>query len=102
MANEHSQSESHSHPGPREYVIIGIILAVITAIEVGVFYLQLSTLMMSLILLGLSAAKFYLVIMYFMHLKFDDKRFLLLFVAPMIIMVSIMFVLLAVFLKFAN
>ena len=102
MANEHSHTNSQSHPGPKEYIIIGIILAVITAIEVGVFYLQLSTLTMSLILIGLSAAKFYLVVMYFMHLKFDDKRFLMLFVAPMIIMVSIMFVLLAVFLKFAD
>ena len=102
MATEHSHNENHSHPGPKEYVIIGIILAVITAIEVGVFYLELSSLAMTLILLGLSAAKFYLVVMYFMHLKFDDNRFLMIFVAPMVIMVSIMFVLLAVFLKFAD
>jgi cytochrome c oxidase subunit 4 len=48
-------------------------------------------------LLALSIAKFILVVGYFMHIKFDDNRFGLLFVVPMVIMVSIVVALLALF-----
>ena len=96
---EHDHSEEHNHPGPRQYVVIGVILAVITAIEVGVFYFSLNPAVMTWILLILSGAKFILVVGYFMHLKFDDARFAALFFFPMLIMVSIAVVLLALFLN---
>ncbi len=31
-----------AHPGPAEYVTIGLILAVITAVEVGAFYMDIA------------------------------------------------------------
>jgi len=99
MTTEHAHTEEHSHPGPRQYVIIGIILAVITAIEVGVFYFEIDPALMTWILLLLSGTKFLMVVAYFMHLKFDDSRFALLFFAPLGIMVSIMVVLLALFMN---
>ncbi len=64
-----------AHPGPLEYVKIGLILAVITAVEVGVFYLDIAQWALVTILVVLSAVKFSLVVMWFMHLKFDNRVF---------------------------
>ena len=100
MATEHAHAgQGHAHPGPRQYVLIGTILAVLTAIEFGIFYLTLDPALMTWIILLLSSAKFLLVVGYFMHLKFDDSRFSMLFFFPFFIMVSIAVVLLAGFLK---
>jgi cytochrome c oxidase subunit 4 len=99
MAIEHDHSEQHNHPSPRKYVVIGVILAIITAIEVGVFYIPLDPAVMTMVLLTLSGAKFLMVVGFFMHLKFDDPRFAALFFVPMFIMVSISIVLLALFLN---
>lgn len=96
MAHE-AEIHHDNHPGPKVYVIIAVILAGLTAIEVGAFFLEFSSAVVVSILLTLSFAKFAIVMAYFMHLKFDDKRFTLMFVAPFIAMVSIAVALLAVF-----
>jgi cytochrome c oxidase subunit 4 len=61
-----------AHPLPSEYVVIGLILAMITAVEVALYYIDLreGVLVVSLILL--SASKFLFVVLWFMHLKFDS------------------------------
>ena len=64
-----------AHPGPLEYVKIGLILAAITAVEVGVFYLDIAQWALVTILVVLSAVKFSLVVMWFMHLRFDSRLF---------------------------
>ena len=61
-----------------------MILTVITAIEVAVFYVPALKPMLVPILLVLSAVKFALVAMFYMHLKFDHKLFSWLFVVPMV------------------
>ena len=94
---EHEQQVHEHHPGPRQYVLIGFILAVLTAAEVGAFYIDATSALVVSILLTFSFAKFVLVVGFFMHLKFDDRRFLALFVFPFIVMVSIMVALLAMF-----
>ncbi|MEK9658497.1 MAG: cytochrome C oxidase subunit IV family protein [Chloroflexota bacterium] len=101
MAHAHnSHTPAEHHPGPALYIKIGIILAVLTAIEVAVFYFDLPQIVMMLILLTLSAAKFVLVVSYFMHLKFDDSRFTWLFVIPFALMVVVGIALLALFFHF--
>ena len=64
-----------AHPGPVEYVKIGSILAVITAVEVGIYYVEAIEDALVPILIVLSALKFSLVVMWFMHLKFDSRVF---------------------------
>ncbi len=64
-----------AHPGPVEYVKIGSILAVITAVEVGIYYVEAIEDVLVPILIALSALKFSLVVMWFMHLKFDSRVF---------------------------
>ncbi len=69
---------AHHHPQPRQYVSIAIVLAVLTAAEVGLFYLEagVDAIGQSLTvpaLLILSAIKFYLVVAMFMHLRFEKR-----------------------------
>ena len=68
----------HHHPQPRQYVMIAVVLAVLTAAEVGLFYLEagVEAIGQSLTvpaLLILSALKFYLVVAMFMHLRFEKR-----------------------------
>lgn len=60
------------HPSEALYVKIALILAALTAIEVGLYYRELGALN-NLALLVLAGAKFVIVAAYFMHLKFDDR-----------------------------
>jgi cytochrome c oxidase subunit IV len=91
-------ADSHeNHPGPRLYIIVAALLGILTLIEVGAFFLEMSSWIVVWILLLLSLTKFLMVVFFFMHLRMDDNRFALLFFAPMIVMVSIAVALLAVF-----
>jgi len=63
---------------------IWLVLLALTAIEVFLCYMQLATLPMLTMLVGLSVVKAALIIAYFMHLKFERfSLFLTLF--PMLI-----------------
>ena len=87
-------ADTHAdHPGPMVYLKIGLVLFVLTALEVGLYELAhrggtLETILKPMLvplLLILSAGKFALVAMYYMHLKQDSKLFSGLFVFPLII-----------------
>jgi cytochrome c oxidase subunit 4 len=95
MEQDHLHGEKH--PGPGLYIKVAGILTVITLIEVLVFYLTLSPALMASMLLALSATKFAGVLAFFMHLKFDDRRYTLLFIAPFFLMIGILVALLALF-----
>ena len=88
-------AHEHAHPTPGTYAKIGLVLFVLTALEVGLyeatfgehagaFGQDLQPFFVPLLLL-LSAAKFALVAMYYMHLKNDSKLFTSVFVFPLII-----------------
>jgi cytochrome c oxidase subunit IV len=79
------------HPGQKEYVLIAVILAVITAIEVAVYYAFQS----AWIFIPLSLAKFVLVAMFFMHLKFDSRFFSVIFVTGIVVAVAVFVVFLS-------
>jgi cytochrome c oxidase subunit IV len=68
------------HPSPKEYIRIGVILAVLTGLEVGASYAGVSTVVLIPTLLSLAIVKFALVVLWFMHLKFDDRRYARFFV----------------------
>ena len=95
-SSEHAPAE-HAHPGAKEYVAIGTILTVLTAVEVAVFYIPSMKPMLVPTLLTLSAVKFALVAMFYMHLKFDARLFSWLFVVPMMVMAAIILALLKLF-----
>ena len=78
--------DQHSHPGWRFYGVIGVILLVFTALEVlgyiGETKGWYSSGAAAAIILLLSAVKFFSVVAYYMHLKFDNKLFTGIFVFP--------------------
>ena len=91
-AHAHDQ---HSHPTPGLYAKVALVLFALTALEVLVFEIAGGHVFHSLqavispiavlILLVLSAAKFALVAMFYMHLKQDPRLLSNLFVFPIII-----------------
>ena len=95
-AHGHGKTE-HGHPGAKEYLGIAIVLTVITAVEVAVFYIPSMKPVMVPILLTLSALKFAMVAMWYMHLKFDSRLFSWLFVVPMFIAAGVILALLKLF-----
>ena len=97
MATEHVEAHEQHHPSPRRYVVIGVTLGLITAIEVGLFYVEATAALIVWLLLLSSLAKFLLVVGFFMHLRFDDRRFALLFFFPMLVMVTLVVALMAMF-----
>ena len=84
-----------AHPGPAEYVKIGLTLAVITAVEVAVYYIDALSDVLIPILIVLSALKFSLVVLWFMHLKFDNRLFSTLFVGGLMLVATLFVVVLA-------
>lgn len=96
-ASEGHASGEHAHPGAREYLGIAVVLTVITAVEVAVFYVPALAGVLVPVLLVLSALKFALVVMWYMHLKFDHRLFSWLFVVPMLLAVGVILALMALF-----
>ncbi len=76
----------HEHPSPRKYVNVAIILAIVTAAEVGVYYVTaIGDRLLVSILAIMAFVKFVLVALYFMHLRFDSRIFRRLFVTGVIL-----------------
>jgi cytochrome c oxidase subunit 4 len=80
VGDPHGEAAHASHPSPREYVRIGLILIVLTALEVTASYSKVRSAILIPTLLGLAFVKFVLVVLWFMHLKFDDRRYARFFV----------------------
>jgi cytochrome c oxidase subunit 4 len=70
-------SEEHiHHPTPAQYWKIAAVLAVLTAIEVGLFYVNQAVdlgALNALMLIILAALKFVIVVGFFMHLRFEKS-----------------------------
>lgn len=90
-------AEPSQHTPVRTYLIVAAVLSVITAVEISVFYLTIFERVLAPVLIVLSAAKFCLVVMFFMHLRSDHRAFTGLFVGPLVVAVSITLVLMALF-----
>ena len=73
------------HATSGTYVKVAIILSVITALEFSVLYIRALTPILVPLLLVMSAGKFALVVMYFMHLRYDTRTLTILFVGPLVI-----------------
>jgi cytochrome c oxidase subunit IV len=87
----------HEHPGPKKYLMIMLILGILTGIEVAVFYIEALAPVLVPTLLVLTTGKFALVVMYYMHLKFDSRLFSWVFVAPLILTMAVVVSLIILF-----
>jgi len=98
MSAEHGETGQHAHPTVGVYLRVAAALVILTVLEVWVFYVPAFRVVLVPVLLVLSAAKFTLVVMFYMHLKDDNKFFTFLFGAPLVIAVGVMVALLFLFL----
>jgi cytochrome c oxidase subunit 4 len=78
-----------AHASVWTYVTIAIVLTVVTALEFAVLYIRALTPILVPLLLVMSAGKFALVVLFFMHLRYDKPLVTTLFVAPLLIAVII-------------
>jgi cytochrome c oxidase subunit 4 len=76
------------------YIQVGTILAVITALEVAIYYLNIVQGLLTGALLALSALKFVMVALWFMHLRFDTKLFTVLFSGALLGVIALFMVVL--------
>jgi cytochrome c oxidase subunit IV len=81
--HDHQEVAHAHHPTWKSYVIIGAILTAITAVEVAIFYIPSMAKVIVPVLLVLSAIKFFIVVLFYMHLKFDSPVFSRFFFAPL-------------------
>jgi cytochrome c oxidase subunit 4 len=91
--------DAHAHPTWKQYKWVALILTVITAIEVWVYYIPsfVASKLFVPSLLIMSAVKFAIVVMFYMHLKYDHKLFRALFTGPLAIAVVTILALLILF-----
>lgn len=86
------------HPTPAQYWKIAAFLAVLTAIEVSLFYIdQALDLQMfnAIALIGLSTLKFVIVVGWFMHLRFERPMLTRFFTAGFVLALGLYLVLLS-------
>ena len=89
--------EVHEHPTWKQYKWVALILTLITVVEVWIYYIPsfVASKLFVPALLIMSAVKFAIVVLFYMHLKYDARLFRALFTGPLIIavvtIISLMF-----------
>jgi cytochrome c oxidase subunit 4 len=92
-----SHEETHEHGmSDAGYIKIALILAAITAVEVSTYYVDFGPLFLPSLII-MMVVKFFMVVSYFMHLKFDNKLFGLMFYIGLGLAIFVYFVALATF-----
>ena len=89
-------AHAHAHPTWKQYKWVALILTLITVVEVWIYYTPFTQSKLFVpTLLIMSAVKFAIVVLFYMHLKYDARLFRALFTGPLIIavvtLISLMF-----------
>ena len=108
--NEHAAQPAHAghpqlheeHPQAGTYIVVAIILTILTAFEIGVFYAPPLQPVLVPILIILAIIKFYFVAAFYMHLRFDSRVFSVLFIFPLGLAFLIVMSLMLLFLYLAS
>lgn len=91
-------STEHDHPSPALYWKIAVVLAVLTAVEVAMFYIDNAYDLKGFnaaVLLGLAALKFIIVVGFYMHLRYEKSTLTRFFTAGFILAAALYAVVLA-------
>jgi len=102
--SEHSQAHAaeaaeEEHASNRTYLGVAGILAVLTALEVMVFYVEALAPVLVPILVVMMIGKFALVVMYFMHLRYDPGILKGLFTGALTVATAIVIAMMALYEK---
>lgn len=91
-------SEHDSHPTPAQYWKIAAFLAVVTGVEVAMYYIDRELelgFLNAAILITLSAVKFLVVVGWFMHVRFEKPMISRFFTAGFVLACALYLVVLA-------
>lgn len=90
--DEHGTThEVESHASVRTYALVLAILTVVTIVEVGTYFIPFfddHRVLLFTILSVLAAAKFVLVVGYYMHLRYDASYYRRVFILPLLIAIG--------------
>jgi cytochrome c oxidase subunit 4 len=74
------EEQEHAHP---RYILIWVILAVLTAAEVGYAFLDLPKVVLAVGLIFMAVWKAVMVAMYYMHLRYEPARLWIMAISPL-------------------
>ena len=102
MSEPHDAAHAGGHASRSTYLTIALILGIVTVLEVAIFYVPVLHNVIVPVLLTLSAIKFTLVVMFFMHLKYDRPILTVLFAGGLVVAAVIIISLMALFGQFGG
>ena len=85
------------HPTPITYVKVALTLSFITAVEVGIFYIDMVPALFVACFFILSAIKFVMVALFYMHLRYEARLFSTLFFGGVLLAMIVVVAVLALF-----
>ena len=88
---------TRSHPTPRTYWLVALLLGAITAVEISVPYIDALDPVSAVLLIAFGVAKFLIVVGVFMHLRYDLAGYRALFFVGVIGALIVFAVVLAAF-----
>ena len=91
------EPELAQHPDPKQYVGVAVVLAALTALEVAVYYTSIPHPLLVGLLTFFAFWKFVLVVLWFMHLRFDSVIFRRLFVTGLSLAFAVYLIVLLTF-----
>jgi cytochrome c oxidase subunit 4 len=91
MAAETHEYEHHAD-SRKIFVWVWVWLLLLTAVEVVLAYIHLPVKMMLTFLMGLSIIKATLIIMYFMHLRYERRSLVLTLMPAMVFVITLLFI----------
>jgi cytochrome c oxidase subunit 4 len=104
MAESHAAvhaAHGGGHATIKTYINVAVALTILTAIEVASLYIPgIPNWLLVTGLIVMAALKFFLVVGFFMHLRYDSSIMRALFVGPLIIAIAIILALMALFSAF--
>jgi cytochrome c oxidase subunit IV len=77
--------QNGAHATVWTYIKVALVLTGVTILEVGSTYIRQLTPIIVPLLIVMSAAKFALVVLFFMHLRYDSRVLTLLFCGPLLL-----------------
>jgi cytochrome c oxidase subunit 4 len=100
----HEESDAHvpgAHKTTLFYVKVALVLAAMTALETSTYWWDFGHFFMPLLLIMMTA-KFFTVVSLFMHLKYDNRLFAVLFYMGLFLAVAVYIAALATFRLFSG
>jgi cytochrome c oxidase subunit IV len=104
MAESHAvahAAQGTGHASIKTYINVAVALTILTAIEVASLYIPgIPNWLLVTALIVMATLKFFLVVGFFMHLRYDSNIMRALFIGPLIIAIAIILALMALFSAF--